>query len=612
MSHSASNDAPAVETDVLVVGSGPGGAGAALFLASYGTRTMVITRYGHLSDTPRAHITNQRTMETLRDMGLEQRLMREATPWEWMGNTTFCTSLAGEELGRIPSWGTDTRRHHDYELQSPCTMLDAPQTITEPVMMQAAQARGAKVRFDTEYLSHAQDESGVTTQVRDRLTGATYAIRSKYLVGADGARSKVAADLDLPFEGPGAVAGALHIIFEADLSRFVEYRPSVLYWMLQPGAEKEGVGLGVLRMIKPWHEWMLMWGYEVAAGPPEITDEFARELAVQLVGTDDFEMRVTSRLPWTVNHHYATTVARGRVFCVGDAVHRHPPTNGLGSNTSIQDSYNLAWKLHHVVQGLADPSLLETYNAERAPVARQIVERANQSIADTGRIVAALDVNDTTDVDKLNRQLALRKAPGPEGEKIRERLREAIAYKAYEFDAHGVEHNHRYASSAVIPDGTAMPAFTRDPELYAQATTWPGAKLPHTWVTRGRATGCPRWTWPATGPSACGPASAARPGWMRRRHSRPRPVCRSRWCRSARASRSRTPTAPGPSCARSQTAACSWSGRTCTSPPGTQARPTPPGPPPSGSARPSPPSWGVRPAGRVQAARHERNLTPRG
>jgi len=75
-------------------------------------------------------------------------------------------------------------------------------------------------------------------------------------------------------------------------------------------------------------------------------------------------------------------------------------------------------------------------------------------------------------------------APGPEGEKIRENLREAIAYKAYEFDAHGVEHNQRYASTAVISDGTAMPAFTRDPELYAQPTTWPGAKLPHTWVTR--------------------------------------------------------------------------------------------------------------------------------
>jgi 2,4-dichlorophenol 6-monooxygenase len=474
----------AVAVDVLVVGSGPAGASAALFLATYGTSTLLVTKYGRLSDTPRAHITNQRTMETMRDMGVEERLMREATPWQYMGNTTFCTSLAGDELGRIPSWGTDTVRHADYELASPCTMLDAPQTITEPILVQAAQERGARIRFDTEYVSHVQDDDGVTTTVRDRLSGAEYTIRSKYLIGADGARSKVAADLGLPFEGPGAVAGALSIVFEADLSRFVAHRPSVLYWMLQPGAEKEGVGLGVLRMIKPWNEWMLMWGYEVAGGPPDLSDEVVRELAVALVGTDDFEMHVKSRSPWTVNHHFATTIAKGRVFCAGDAVHRHPPTNGLGSNTSIQDSYNLAWKLAHVVAGTADPSLLDSYDAERAPIARQIVERANQSIADTGKILSALDL-EHTEADHLEQQLTLWKSPGPEGEKIRTALREAIAYKAYEFDAHGVEHNQRYASSAVVPDGTAMPEYRRDPVLYAQATTWPGAKLPHTWVTVG-------------------------------------------------------------------------------------------------------------------------------
>ncbi len=477
--------APMAETDVLVVGSGPAGASAALFLASYGTSTLMITKYSRLSDSPRAHITNQRTMETMRDMGIEDVLMREATPWEYMGNTTFCTSLAGEELGRIPSWGTDTARHADYELQSPCTMLDAPQTITEPILVKAAQERGARIRFDTEYLSHTQDETGVTSIVRDRLTGAQYSIRSRYLIGADGARSKVAADAGLTFEGPGATGGAMNIVIEADLSRFVAHRPSVLYWMLQPGAEREGVGLGVLRMIKPWHEWMLMWGYEVAVGPPQFTDDFIRELAVKLVGTEDFEMKVKSYAPWTVNHQFARTIARGRVFCAGDAVHRHPPTNGLGSNTSIQDSYNLAWKLAHVVAGTAAPALLESYGAERAPIARQIVERANQSIVDTGKILTALDLTDTTDVARLDRQLALRKEPGPAGEKVRAALREAIAYKAYEFDAHGVEHNQRYASAAVVPDGTPMPEYQRDPELYAQPTTWPGAKLPHTWVTRG-------------------------------------------------------------------------------------------------------------------------------
>ena len=474
------------DTDVLVAGSGPAGGSMTLLLATYGVRVQMITKYGRLADTPRAHITNQRSVEVFRDLGIEHLLQREATPWELMSNTTYCTSLAGQELGRVPSWGTDPRRHADYLLASPCTMVDAPQTIVEPILVSQAQARGARVRFDTEYLGHGQDADGVTTTVRDRLTGTEHAVRSRYVVGADGARSKVAADLGLPFEGPGAVAGALSIVFEADLSRFVAHRPSVLYWMLQPGADDNGVGLGVLRMIKPWTEWMLIWGYDPAAGPPDFTDEFIRDLAVKLVGTDDFEMRVSSRAPWTINHHFATTISKSRVFCAGDAIHRHPPNNGLGSNTSMQDSYNLAWKLAYVIRGLAGESLLDSYDAERAPVARQVVERANKSIADTGRILEALGLSDTSDA-KLEERLAVLRAPGQDGEKTRQAMREAIAYKSHEFNAHGMEHNHRYDSGAVVPDGTPMPPFTRDRDLYAQPTTWPGAKLPHAWVTRNGA-----------------------------------------------------------------------------------------------------------------------------
>lgn len=471
------------DTDVLVVGSGPAGGAMALALATYGIRVTVITKYGHLADTPRAHITNQRAVEVLRDLGVEPLLTAQATPWELMSNTTYCTSLAGEELGRCPSWGTDPIRHADYLLASPCSMVDAPQTIVEPILIGQAQMRGAKIRFDTEYVSHVQGADGVTTTVRDRLTGATYDIRSSYMVGADGARSQVADDAGLPFEGPGALAGAFNVVFEADLTHLVAHRPSVLYWMLQEGAAEHGVGLGVLRMVKPWTEWMLIWGYDHLAGPPDLSDETIRDLAVKLVGTDDFEMRVISRAPWTINHRFATRISAGRVFCVGDAIHRHPPTNGLGSNTSIQDSYNLAWKLAHVVKGLAGPGLLDTYDAERAPVARQIVERANQSIVDTAMIPRALGLTSAADGKVLAERLAVLRAPGPEGEGVRAKMREAIAYKSHEFNAHGVEHNQRYSSAAVVPDGTPMPAYERDPELYAQPTSWPGSKVPHTWVT---------------------------------------------------------------------------------------------------------------------------------
>ncbi|MFZ9482569.1 MAG: FAD-dependent oxidoreductase [Ilumatobacteraceae bacterium] len=479
-----SASAAGLETDVLVVGSGPAGGAMALALATYGVKVTVITKYGQLADTPRAHITNQRTVEVLRDLGVEGQLMAKATPWELMMNTTYCTSLAGIELGRCPSWGTDPARHADYLLQSPCTMVDAPQTIVEPILIGEAQVRGAKMRYDTEYLSHVQDADGVTTSVRDRLTGAEYTIRSKFMIGADGARSQVAEDAGLPFEGPGVLAGAFNIVFEADLSHLVEHRPSVLYWMLQPGADQGGVGLGVLRMVKPWTEWMLIWGFDLEAGAPDLSDETIRDLAVKLVGTDDFEMRVLSKAPWAINYKYATRIANGRVFCAGDAIHRHPPTNGLGSNTSIQDSYNLAWKLAHVVQGKAGLSLLDTYDAERAPVAKQIVDRANKSIPDTARITQALGLDGASDAEALEARLAVLAAPGPEGEATRAAMREAVAFKSYEFNCHGVEHNQRYASTAVVTDGTPMPEYRRDAELYAQPTTWPGAKVPHAWVTR--------------------------------------------------------------------------------------------------------------------------------
>ena len=167
---------------------------------------------------------------------------------------------------------------------------------------------------------------------------------------------------------------------------------------------------------------------------------------------------------------------------MGDACHRHPPRNGLGSNTSIQDAYNLAWKLALVLQGKAAPSLLDTYQDERAPIGKQIVLRANKSIEEFGPIFDALGLLDTSDPDVMKAHMEARKEDTPEAAEQRRKLREAIELKNYEFNAHGVEMNHRYRSSAVVSDGTPEPEFTRDPELYYHPTTWPGARLPHVWL----------------------------------------------------------------------------------------------------------------------------------
>ncbi|MEV8540174.1 FAD-dependent monooxygenase [Streptomyces sp. NPDC051572] len=480
-----------VETDVLIVGSGPAGACAALALSTYGVPHIVVTRYSRLTRTPRAHITNQRTMEILRDLGVEDEVLAQATPQNLMGNTTFCTSLAGEELGRIRSWGNDPLVQAAHELASPTRMCDMPQHLMEPVLIDAALARGSNVRFSTVYKSFVQDEDGVTVTVEDRLRGDEYQIRAKYLIGADGGRSQVAEDAGLPMGGQMGVAGSINIVFDADLSKYTAHRASTLYWVLAPGATVGGIGAGLVRCVKPWNEWLIVWGYDVTAGAPDLTEEYALSVVRQLVGDDEIPVTIKSSSAWTVNEMYAETYANGRVLCAGDAVHRHPPSNGLGSNTSIQDAYNLAWKLKLVLDGTATPKLLDTYDAERAPVGKQIVTRANKSIGETAPIFEALDGLSPQTPEQLWANIEARKDATEPAAKQRAALREAIAFKVYEFNAHGVDLNQRYSaesSTAVVPDGTPDPGFERDRELYHQPSSRPGAKLPHAWITSGTRT----------------------------------------------------------------------------------------------------------------------------
>ena len=473
-----------IDTDVLIIGTGPAGSAMSALLATYGVDNMVVNRYRWLANTPRAHITNQRTMEVLRDLGreVEAEAYMHATEQDLMGENVFCESLAGEEIGRMRSWGTHPLTRAQHQLSSPCHMNDLPQTFMEPLLYKTACSRGSQGRMSTEYLSHEQDAEGVTTTLRDRLAQREFKVRSRYLIGADGGNSLVAEHIDAPIEGKMGVGGSMNILFRADLSKYVAHRPSVLYWVMQPGADVGGIGMGLVRMIRPWNEWLIVWGYDINEPTPEVDSAFATNVARQLVGDPELEIELISANTWTVNNAYATELQRDRVFIMGDAAHRHPPSNGLGSNTSIQDAYNLAWKLAAVLKGQAGAGLLASYNAERAPVAKQIVTRANQSIAEFGPIFEALGMTGGTDYAKIKASMTARTDATATAAKQRAALREAIAFKKYEFDAHGVEMNQRYKSQAVVTDGQMEPTFDLDAELYFQPTTWPGARLPHAWV----------------------------------------------------------------------------------------------------------------------------------
>lgn len=166
-------------------------------------------------------------------------------------------------------------------------------------------------------------------------------------------------------------------------------------------------------------------------------------------------------------------------------MHRHPPFNGLGSNTCIQDAFNLAWKLAYVEQGLASTELLASFSDERQPIGAGIIQRANQGLRDHLHVWEALGTL-PKEVAERKRQHDELSAPGEAGRRRREQLREAVKYTEHEFGGIGIEMNQRYESGAVYlkDEKEARRPPPDDPVLQYQLSTYPGSRLPHAWLNK--------------------------------------------------------------------------------------------------------------------------------
>ena len=239
--------------------------------------------------------------------------------------------------------------------------------------------------------------------------------------------------------------------------------------------------MGLLRAIRPWTQWIAGWGFDINKGEPDLSEGNVREKIRILIGDDAIEPEIVRTSVWYINQAYATQYSKGRVFCGGDAEHRHPPSSGLGNNTCVQDGHNLGWKLAYAVKGWAGPKLLESFSQERMPVGKQVVQRANQSRADYAPLHACLRVSGAD--NPVAAGIARFRDPGPEGVAARKAAQAALDLKQTEYNAQGVEMNQRYDSSAVIADKAAEPeVWRRDRDLHHQPTTRPGAKIPHAWL----------------------------------------------------------------------------------------------------------------------------------
>lgn len=467
------------ETSVLIVGAGPAGLTSSLALTNYGVDHLLIERYEGTAHTPRAHIVNQRTVEIMRQLGIQTELESVSSPHETMRHSIWYTKLNQPEIARKESWGTERERLSEYSRVSPVLPVNCPQTQFEPMLVRELDKRGTSVMFGHELVEMKQNEDGWLSVLRRRSDGSTLTVQSKYIVGSDGARATVLNQAGLTIEGERGLFRAVNIWFQADLTKYFAHRPGVLCWNIHPGPQPP-LGLGTFICYTPFTEFALtVFEAPDSSELRDMTEEDAIASIERAVGEPVDDIEIQGIFPWQVNAQVAPKFSNNGVFCMGDAVHRHPPTNGLGLNMSVADGFNLAWKLAMVERGIASETLLDSYTLERQPVAAAGVERAINSFYQAASIQSAIGITPDLPEEKGWEALATLRKPTAEGDLRRAALRNALKETDNRFNAIGLELGYQYTTGAVILDTYTPRPEHLDPVLDFEATTRPGARVPH-------------------------------------------------------------------------------------------------------------------------------------
>ena len=200
------------------------------------------------------------------------------------------------------------------------------------------------------------------------------------------------------------------------------------------------------------------------------------------LGIADLPMEIHKITRWSVDAVMADRYSEGRVYLVGDAAHRHPPTGGLGLTSGIQDVHNLTWKLAAVLAGDAAPQLLDTYEPERRPSLERNAQRSlENALNHFGAINVGVGVSHEQTEEQNLANLRRLWSGRPEDAAHRAAVLRAIRCQSMEFGEHNVEYGYTYQSAAIVPDGTPPRANPDDVRIYKPSTR-PGSPLPHAWI----------------------------------------------------------------------------------------------------------------------------------
>lgn len=445
-------------TRVLIVGGGPVGLALAIELGHRGVNCRVVERNDRVGYAPRAKTTNVRTREHLRRWGIADRL-RAASPLgvDHPSNVVFCTRLAGPEITRFENaFYCAPGRNPLYAEHAQWI----PQYTLEEVLREHAQSLpGVTLDFSTEITGLTQETGGVQARLQDLRTGTVRELRADFLVGADGARSFVREAIGAKLEGTYGLSRNYNVVFRAPgLAQRHRLGPAIMYWQVNPD---------VPSLIGPMDRGDTWFFMPTGVAPDfRLGKDDAPAMLRRATGID-VPYEVLSTDEWVASRFLADSYRSGRVFLAGDACHLHPPFGGYGMNMGIADGVDLGWKLAAVLQGWGGPGLLASYEQERRPVHRMVLEEstANHSVLGNQLWRAGLDRDDE------------------EGCALRASLAARIqAAKTREFTTLGVVRGYVYASCVVVPEVGAE----RDPDyLNYVPSSRPGALAPHLWMHDG-------------------------------------------------------------------------------------------------------------------------------
>ncbi len=460
------------DTTCLIVGAGPVGMTLAHLLHTLDVPCIVVERRPGPATHPSAHVVNARSLEIWRQFGFDMAAIDAiAKDPADAGHVNFFSVVGGELVGRLPF----EQQGRDVLAVTPTPLRNISQHRLEPLLADQLGTDGVDLRRELQWEASQEEGHQVTSTVRDLTTDEVTSIRSRWVVAADGAGSRVRRAAGIEMIGPPSLQHFVAVHLGIALRPLLGEHPGVLHFVLDPVAD------GVFVAHDLDDESVFMCSYDPTE---ESVEDYDADRCIALVRRalgphgDDVPIEVRGVGTWNMSAQVAERMRSGRTFLAGDAAHRFPPTGGLGLNTGVADAHGLAWRFAAIEHGWAGDAVLDSYEIERRPVAQVNCEQSATNAFKMVLLSDALGLLEAPTSEQLRARLT-----DPER---RPAIEEAVAQQQTHFDMLGLQLGYVYGDGTLRRSGDQPPPID-DPSTF-DPTAEVGSRLPHAWLDADRST----------------------------------------------------------------------------------------------------------------------------